>query len=205
MSSVLPLFTEEQLTKIANRKCYTKKSCKSDNSQDESEILGEESKISGSGEESALQYYTSPPHPSNIAKTGTPGSGMEPLSPHSPKKQKPVPPIPGTALQNKIEKSLGPQMSLQLKQEIAIFQASILEAFNKLSDQQRSLQEQINKPRASATVSKLPSHCVDQLDPDPLPGTIQISDSNQRPSDPRDTSVVYQIYFFLFRAIRFTP
>ena len=36
-------------------------------------------------------------------------------------------------------------MLLQLKQERGIFQASILEAFNKLSDQQRSLQEQINK------------------------------------------------------------
>ena len=38
-------FTEEQLSKIANRKRYTKKSHKSDTSQDESEILGEEGEI----------------------------------------------------------------------------------------------------------------------------------------------------------------
>ena len=185
---------------------------------------------------------------------------MELLSPHSPKKQKLVPPIPSTALQNKIEKSLGSQMLLQLKQEMGIFQASILEAFNKLCNQQISLHAQINKPRASATVSKPPSHSVDQLDPDLLQGTSQVSDPNPRPSDPRDTGVadsagpslppylqkrgqvldppsegvsepelitattieeqpppppkkkknkknpqVCQIYFFLFRGIRFTP
>ena len=114
---------------------------------------------------------------------------MELLSPHSPKKQKLVPPIPGTALQNKIEKSLGSQMLLQLKQEMGIFQASILEAFNKLCNQQISLHAQINKPRANATVSKPPSHSVDQLDPDLLQGTSQVSDPNPRPSDPRDTGV----------------
>ena len=85
-------FAEEQLSKIANRKRYTKKSPKSDTSRDESEILGEEGEIfSGSREEleeSALQYYTLPPHPSNIAqKTGTARSGMELLLPHSPKNQ----------------------------------------------------------------------------------------------------------------------
>ena len=80
-------------------------------------------------------------------------------------------------------------MSLQLKQEMGIFQASFSEAFNKLSDQQISLQQQINKPRASATVSKTPSHSVDQFDPDPLPGTNQVSDSNPRPSNTMDTWV----------------
>ena len=101
-----------------------------------------------------------------------------PWSLYSPKKQKPVPPTPvllfkirlknhldlkrrsSTALQNKIEKSLSSQMSLQLKQEMGIFQSSVMEAFNKLSNQQRSLQEQINKPRASATVAKPPLHSV---------------------------------------------
>ena len=80
-------------------------------------------------------------------------------------------------------------MSLQLKQEMGSFQASILEAFNKFSDQQRSLQEQINEPGASATVSKKYSHSVDQLDPDPLPGTSPVSDPNPRPSDLRDTGL----------------
>ena len=58
-------------------------------SQDEFEILGSEGEIfSGSREEleeSALQFYNSSPHPSNIAQTGTPKSGIEALSPPSPK------------------------------------------------------------------------------------------------------------------------
>ena len=65
----------------------------------------------------------------------------------------------------------------------------MLEAFNKLSNQQKSLQEQLNNPRASATVSKPPSHSVDQLDADSVPGTSQVSYSNPRHSDPRDTGV----------------
>ena len=63
--------------------------------------------------------------------------GLEALSPQS--LQKPVPSTPGSALQMKIEKSLFSQMQLQLKQEMGIFQASIFEAFNKLSEQQKFL------------------------------------------------------------------
>ena len=59
---------------------------------------------------------------------------MQALSPQSLKK--PIPPTPGKALQHKIEKSLASQRSLQLKQEMGIFKASIMEAFNKLSEQQ---------------------------------------------------------------------
>ena len=95
-------FNEEQLSKIVNRKCYIKKFRKSDTSLDETEILGEQGEIFlGSREEyeeSALHFYNSLPHPSNIAQTGTPKlQGVESLFSQSPKK--PVPPTPGTDLQ----------------------------------------------------------------------------------------------------------
>ena len=49
---------------------------------------------------------------------------------------KTVPPIPGTALQQKIEskleKSLGSQFNIQLQQQMEVFQASVLEAMKSL-------------------------------------------------------------------------
>ena len=77
-------------------------------------------------------------------------------------------------------------MSLQLKQEKGISQASILEAFDKLSDQPKFLQEHINKP--SASVLKPPSHSEGQADPTSRPGTSRyhVLDPNLRPTEPRD-------------------
>ena len=76
-------------------------------------------------------------------------------------------------------------MQLQLEQEIGIFQASILEAFNKLSEQQKSLQQQINQ--SSATIVKPPSHSVDHTESDPKSSTSHVSASDPRTQDPRDT------------------
>ena len=157
-------------------------------SRDESEILGEEGEIfSGSREEveeSSLQFYNSP-HSSNIAQTDTPKSqGLE--TPHSPKK--PVPPTPGTAPQKKFEKYLRSLMQLQLKQDIRIFQESILEAFNKISEQEKSLQQQINQP--SATTVKPSLHSVDQIESDLKPSTSLVLDSNPRTQNLRDTAEV---------------
>ena len=64
-------------------------------------------------------------------------------------------------------------MQLKLKQEMGIFQASILEAFNKLSEQQKSFQQQINN-NLSATIVELPSHSVEQIESDPKPSTSQV-------------------------------
>ena len=53
-----------------------------------------------------------------------------------------VPPTPGTALQNKIEsrleKSLGSTFNIQLKPEMRVFQASMLEAMKSLRDEMLS-------------------------------------------------------------------
>ena len=56
-----------------------------------------------------------------------------------------VPPILGTALQNKIEsrleKSLGSSFSIQHKQEMGVFLASMLEAMKSLRDEMLSFQK----------------------------------------------------------------
>ena len=53
-----------------------------------------------------------------------------------------VPPTPGTALQNKIErkleKSLGNQFNIQLQQQMGVFQASMLEAMKSLKEEMQS-------------------------------------------------------------------
>ena len=58
-----------------------------------------------------------------------------------------VPPTPGTALQNKIdsrlEKSLGSTFNIQLKQEMGVFQASMLEAMKSLRDEMLSFKKSI--------------------------------------------------------------
>ena len=81
-----------------------------------------------------------------------------------------VPPTPGTALQNKIqsrlEKSLGSTFNLQLKQEMGVFQASMLEAMKSLRDEMLSFK----KPSESDVVKT-----SDSAQAGPKPGT-----SNQR-------------------------
>ena len=73
-------------------------------------------------------YFPQPPRPQLL--------GFESLSLKSPHN---VPPTPGTASQNKIEsrlkKSLGSSLNIQLKQEMGVFQASVLEAMKSLRDE----------------------------------------------------------------------
>ena len=92
----------------------------------------------------------------------------------------PVPPTLGTALQKRIGKSLNTKIQLQMKQEMGIFQTSILEAFNKLPQQLKSLHNQIKTQ--SATISKPPSDSVvDQItESDPYRSTSHASDFDQR-------------------------
>ena len=56
-----------------------------------------------------------------------------------------APPTPGTALQNKIEsrlkKSLGSQFSIQLQQQMGVFQSSMLEAMKSLRDEMHSMKK----------------------------------------------------------------
>ena len=67
---------------------------------------------------------------------------------------KSVPPTPGTALQNKIqknfEKSLGDSLNIHLQQQMGTFQASMLEAF-------QSLQEELATQKKAEVESSLPA------------------------------------------------
>ena len=91
---------------------------------------------------------------------------------------KPVPPAPGTALQQKIEskleKSLGNIFNINLQQQMGVFQVSMLEAFQSLQEEFTSFQKTSKQPevevdQTSASASKSgPSDQAVTLDP-PLP------------------------------------
>ena len=133
-------FTEEQLTKIKHRRRYTRKQKSSDlnTSKDDFDLLGDdEESFAGSQadlESAAENLFSSPPCPQP--------SRFESLSLKTPHN---VLPTPGTALQNKIEsrleKSLGSSLNIQLKQEMGVFQASMLEVMKSLRDEMLSFQK----------------------------------------------------------------
>ena len=105
-------------------------------------------------ESAADHLFTSPPCPQPLA--------FEALSLKTP--ARPVPPTPGTALQqklqlkSKLEKSLGSRLDIQLDQKMGAFQANILEAMKSLrEDFQKSLQKsssQVEVDQTSASASK---------------------------------------------------
>ena len=125
-------FTEEQMQKISQRKCYIKKQkCHTASSKgDELDLLGDDMDSftdSNADLESATDnLFTSPlrpqPLPFSLLSLETPA--------------KTVPPTPGTALQQKIEtklqKSLGDSLNIHLQQQMGSFQASMLEAVQSL-------------------------------------------------------------------------
>ena len=124
-------FSEEQLMKITHRKRYVKKQKRDTTKDDELDLLGDEDVESFTGsqadfESAADNLFTSPPHPQPLP--------FESLSIKTPAKS--VPPTPGTALQQKIEsrleKSLGNTFNIHLQQQMGVFQASMLEAFQSL-------------------------------------------------------------------------
>ena len=95
-------------------------------------------------ESAADNLFTSPPRPQPLAFSS--------LSLKTPAKS--VPPTPGTALQNKIqkniEKSLGDSLNIQLQQQMGSFQASMLEAF-------QSLREELTLKKKAEAESSLPT------------------------------------------------
>ena len=127
-------FTDEQLQKISNRKRYLKKQKATTSSKDELDLLGEGDGDSFTGSNADLEcaadsLFTSPPRPQPLAFSS--------LSLKTPAKT--IPPTPGTALQNKIqkniEKSLGDSLNIHLQQQMGTFQASMLEAFQSLREE----------------------------------------------------------------------
>ena len=143
-------FSDEQLQKIQNRKRYLKKQkAETSSKDDELDLLGEGDGDSFTGsnadlESAADNLFTSPPHPQPLAFSS--------LSLKTPAKS--VPPTPGTALQNKIqknlEKSLGDSLNIHLQQQMGSFQASMLEAF-------QSLREELATKKKVEVESSLPA------------------------------------------------
>ena len=126
-------FSEEQLIKITHKKHYVNKQKRETTKDDELDLLGDEDVKSFTGSQADLEsaadnLFTSPPRHQPLP--------FESLSLKTPAKS--VPPTPGTALQQKIEskhkKSLGNTFKIQL-QQIGVFQASMLEAFQSLRDE----------------------------------------------------------------------
>ena len=95
-------------------------------------------------ESAADNLFTSPRHPQPLAFSS--------LSLKTPAKA--VPPTPGTALQNKIqknlEKSLGDSLNIHIQQQMGSFQASMLEAF-------QSLREELATQKKVEVESSLPA------------------------------------------------
>ena len=94
-------FTDEQLQKIQNQKRYLKKQKAATSYKDELDLLGEGDGDSFTGSNADLEcaadsLFTSPPRPQPLAFSS--------LSLKTPAKT--IPPTPGTALQNKIQKNI---------------------------------------------------------------------------------------------------
>ena len=145
--------SSEEHAKIKNRRWDTRKVKPDQNtSKDDLDLLGDdEDSFSGTQadlEGTADTLFSSPPRP--------PPFRFEPLSNKTPKT---VPPTPGTALQNKIEtylqKSLGSTFNIQLKQEMGVFQASMLDAMKSLRDEMLALKNRLDVLSTSYSKQKL--------------------------------------------------
>ena len=164
-------FTDEQLQKIQNRKRYLKKQKATTSSKDELDLLGEGDGDSFTGSNADLEcaadsLFTSPPRPQPLAFSS--------LSLKTPAKT--VPPTPGTALQNKIqknlEKSLGDSLNVHLQQQMGSFQASMLEAFQSLREELAVKQKVETQSSTLASKPGLSSTSAAPLDlPHPRSGT----------------------------------
>ena len=147
---------------------------------DDLDLLGDDMEtFSGSQanlEGAAENLFSSPPHPQPLC--------FESLTLRTPQT---VPPTPGTALQikieSKLEKSLGNPFNIQLRQQMGVFQVSMLEAMKFL---ERKCNEKVSKvevDKTSASASKAgPSK---QSDPiiHPNPRTFDHSDAQPMETD----------------------
>ena len=104
-----------------------------------------------------------------------------------------VPPTPGTALQNKIEsrleKSLGSTFNIQLKQEMGVFQASMLEAIKYLRDEMLSFKK-ASKSDVVQTFDSAKARPGPSNQPDPIPTRTSIARASDHSDvQPMDTDV----------------
>ena len=148
---------KKQQIKSNHRRQYVRKQKASDpcntSKEDDLDLLGDDMEaFSGSQadlEGAADNLFSSPPRPQPLH--------FESLSLKTPQT---IPPIPDTTLQNKrgsrLEKSMGSHFSIQLQQQMGVFQASMLEAMKSLLDEMHSMKKssEMEVDKTSASVSK---------------------------------------------------
>ena len=114
--------------------------------------------------------FSSPPHPQPLP--------FQSLSIKTPAKS--VPPTPDTALQQKIEykleKSLGNTINIQLQQQMGVFQASMLEAFQSLRDEFSSFQKTSKQPEVEVDQT-----CASASEPGPSNQAVNLDPPPSRP------------------------
>ena len=122
-------FTDEQSTKIANRRRYKKKHPTSQASdKDRDEVLGDSfESFSGSQAEleaAADHLFTSPPRPRPLS--------FDPLPLTTPGRT--VPPTPSTALHHKVHSSVEKSLDHKFDQKFGVFQANIYDALKSMRE-----------------------------------------------------------------------
>ena len=185
----LQSFSEDQQIKIKHRRWYIRKQKASDpcntSKEDDLDLLGDDVEaFSGSQadlEGAAENLISSPPRPQPLR--------FESLSLKTPQT---VPPIPGTALQNKIDnrlkKSLGSQFNIHLQHKMMLFHASMLEAMKSLRDEMHSMKK-ASKSDVVQTSDSLPK-AGPSKQPDPIMTRTSIfttQASNHSDAQPMDT------------------
>ena len=179
-------FTEEQQIKIKHRRRYIRKQKASDlnTSKDGDAFPGSQADLEGAAD----NLFSSPPCPQPLR--------FESLSLKTPQT---VPPTPGTGLHNKIEsrleKSLGSTFNIQLKQEMEVFQASMLEAMKSLRDEMLSFKKasESDVVKTSDSTQARPKLGTSNQ-PDPIPTRT----SNPMTSDHLDVQPTLNIMDFHF-------
>ena len=153
-------FTDEQSTKIANRRRYKKKHPTSQASdKDRDEVLGDSfESFSGSQAEleaAADHLFTSPPRPRPLS--------FYPLPLTTPGRT--VPPTPSTALHHKVHSSVEKALDHKFDQKLGAFQANICDALKSMRDDFLKSQQGLADKLASSAVRTEPQTSVSASEP----------------------------------------
>ena len=185
-------FTDEQSTKIANRRRYKKKHPTSQASdKDRDEVLGDSfESFSGSQAEleaAADHLFTSPPRPRPLS--------FDPLPLTTPGRT--VPPTPSTALHHKVHSSVEKALDHKFDQKLGAFQANIYDALKSMRDDFLKSQQGLADKLASSAVRTEPQTSVSASEPmdieygPSLPPRLQAEEgSDVRPSSSEHTQSV---------------
>ena len=153
-------FTDEQSTKIANRRRYKKKHPTSQASdKDRDEVLGDSfESFSGSQAEleaAADHLFTSPPRPRPLS--------FDPLPLTTPGRT--VPPTPSTALHHKVHSSVEKSLDHKFDQKFGVFQANIYDALKSMREDFLKSQQGLADKIASSAVRTEPQTSVSASEP----------------------------------------